>query len=80
MFMINPFFNQQESYNPSLCFGLYHFDGPIGWTLFSDNSPANRTLTGDGALLWDTAKFGDSSVTIERPIPMIEAFITLVMM
>ena len=62
MFMINPFFNQQESYNPSLCFGLYHFDGPIGWTLFSDNSPANRTLTGDGALLWGTAKFGNSSV------------------
>ena len=60
--MINPFFNQQESYNPSLCFGLYHFDGPIGWTLFSDNSPANRTLTGDGALLWGTAKFGNSSV------------------
>ena len=53
---------QQESYNPSLCFGLYHFDGPIGWTLFSDNSPANRTLTGDGALLWGTAKFGNSSV------------------
>ena len=24
--------------------------------------PANRTLTGDGALLWDTAKFGASSV------------------
>ena len=62
MFMINPFFNQQESYNPNLCFGLYHFEGSIGWTLFSDNSPANRTLTGDGALLWDTAKFGDSSV------------------
>ena len=62
MFMINPFFNQQESYNPSLCFGLYHFDGSVGLTLFSDNSPANRTLMGDGALLWGTAKFGNSSV------------------
>ncbi len=40
---------QQESYNPSLCFGLYHFDGSIGWTIFSDQSSANRTLQGDGA-------------------------------
>ena len=53
---------RQKSYNPNLCFGLYHFDGSVGGTLFSDNSPANRTLTGDGALLWDTAKFGVSSV------------------
>ena len=49
-------------YNPSLCFGLYHFDGSIGGTLFSDNSPANRNLQGDGALLWDIGKFGISSV------------------
>ena len=62
MFVINPFFNQQESYNPNLCFGLYHFDGSIGGTIFADTSPANRTLTGDGALLWDIGKFGDSSV------------------
>lgn len=60
--MINPFFNQQESYNPNLCFGLYHFDGSIGYTLFSDNSPANRTLSGDGAFLSSEAKFGVSSV------------------
>jgi len=64
MFMINPFFNQQESYNPNLCFGLYHFDGSVGLTLFSDNSPANRTLQGNGALLWDVAKFGDGSVRL----------------
>jgi len=63
MFMINPFFNQQQGgYNPNLCFGLYHFDGGTGSTLFSDNSPANRLLQGDGALSWDIAKFGDSSV------------------
>ena len=48
MFMINPFLIN-KSYNPNLCFGLYHFDGSIGYTLFSDNSPANRTLSGDGA-------------------------------
>lgn len=61
--MINPFFNQQQGgYNPNLCFGLYHFDGGTGSTLFSDNSPANRLLQGDGAITWDTPKFGDSSV------------------
>ena len=61
--MINPFFNQQQGgYNPNLCFGLYHFDGGTGYTQFSDNSPANRILQGDGAITWDTPKFGDSSV------------------
>ena len=59
--MINPFFGQQQA-DPNLCFGLYHFDGSIGYTLFSDNSPANRTLSGDGAFLSSEAKFGVSSV------------------
>ena len=64
--MINPFFNQQQGgYNPNLCFGLYHFDGGTGYTQFSDNSPANRILQGDGAITWDTPKFGDSSVRFQ---------------
>lgn len=62
MFPLGVLKNQQESYNPNLCFGLYHFDGGIGHTLFSDNSPANRTLSGEGAITWNTPKFGDSSV------------------
>lgn len=62
MFPLGVLKKRQKSYNPNLCFGLYHFDGSVGGTVFSDNSPANRTLQGDGALLWDIAKFGASSV------------------
>jgi hypothetical protein len=62
MFPLGVLSQRQKSYNPNLCFGLYHFDGGTGSTIFSDQSPANRNLTGDGAITWDTAKFGDSSV------------------
>lgn len=54
---------QQESYNPSLCFGLYHFDDAS--TIFSDQSPANRTLMGDSSITWDVAKFGVKSVRFD---------------
>ena len=60
MWLLGVLKKRQESYNPTLCFGLYHFDDAS--TMFSDQSPANRTLVGDGAIAWDVAKFGVKSV------------------
>jgi len=44
MFMINPFFNQQQA-DPALTLALLHFDGSNGSTVFTDSSPYNKTIT-----------------------------------
>ena len=44
MFLLNPFFNQQQA-NPALTLALLHFDGSNGSTVFTDSSPYNKTIT-----------------------------------
>ena len=53
MFMLNPFFNQQQAdpifnppqADPALTLALLHFDGSNGSTVFTDSSPYNKTIT-----------------------------------
>ena len=47
MFMINPFFNQQQA-DPNLTILLMHFDGTDGSTTFTDSSPHNHQILING--------------------------------
>ena len=54
-----------QTYDPNLCFGLYHFDGSQGSTAFTDSSPAARHLAQSGqALIWAYPYFGDGSLRL----------------
>ena len=56
--MVNPYFFG-GAYNPNLCFGLYHFDGST-----VDSSPSGRLLSLDGAVIWNSGKFGTHSLRV----------------
>ena len=64
MFMLNPFFNQQQA-DPDLTLALLHFDGSNGSTVFTDSSPYNKTFinfSGSPVISTEQSKFGGSSL------------------
>ena len=73
MFMLNPFFNQQQAdpifnppqADPALTLALLHFDGADGSTVFTDSSPYNKTFinfSGSPVISTEQSKFGGSSL------------------
>lgn len=64
MFLLNPFFNQQQA-DPSLTLALLHFDGSNGSTVFTDSSPYAREFTiasGSPVISTEQSKFSGSSL------------------
>ena len=67
MFMLNPFFNQQQA-DPALTLALLHFDGADNSTVFTDSSPFNQTVavvTGTPKISTAMSRFGGSSLYLD---------------